>query len=159
MLLEYFTLIFQFLVAMPYMVKLKSFMLLDYNYFLMFIVGLALHYLIFFLLLKIKKVGKYFLLFFTSVPYLVFGISLFLFGYKMDRIIVASALENETEMIFYYINFRTVLISIFYTIIMFLLIEKIKINNKISKITVPISILVTLITIFFYRTASLHSII
>ncbi len=151
MLLEYFTLIFQILIAMPYMVKLKHFMLLDYNYFLIFIVGLALHYLIFFLLLKIKRVGKYLLLFFTSAPYLGFGISLFLFGYKMDRAIIASALENETEMIFYYVNFRTILISIIYIIVMFLFIRKIKIDKKISKIIASMSLFIILITAIFYK--------
>lgn len=124
-------------------------MLLNYNYFLITIIGLALHYFIFFLLFKIKKIGIYLVLFFTTVPYLCFEISLFVFGYKLNRAIIASLLENELEMVLYFINFKIILFSIFYCLIMFFILKKIKFNKKINNICFSISSIIVIITIIF----------
>lgn len=149
MLFEYFILGFYFLITLPYLVKLKSLMLLNFNWFLMITVGLALHYLLFFLLLKIKKIGKFLLTLFFLFSYGIYMSSLFLFNYKMDRAIIASALENETEMIFYFITFQSVLITVISAVLFYFILTKIKFNQKVNKYCLSISTFFVLILISF----------
>ena len=149
MLFEYFILIFYFLITIPYIAKLKSLMLLNFNWFLMIVVGLSLHYFLFYLILKIKKFGKVLLTLLFLFSYGIYMSSLFLFNYKMDRAIIASALENETEMIFYFITFQSVLITLIAAGLFYFVLTKIKFNWNINKYCLSISTFVVLILVLF----------
>lgn len=147
MLFEYFILGFYFLISLPYLLKLKTTMFLNFNWLIMFIVGLGLHYFLFYLILKIKKCGKAILTTFFLTSYGVYLSSLFLFNYKMDRSIIASALENEIEMIFYFITVKSVVLTLLVAGIFYFIISKIKFNSK--KYCFYISSVIVFLTILF----------
>jgi glucan phosphoethanolaminetransferase (alkaline phosphatase superfamily) len=109
-------------------------MLLNFNYTVITIVGLGLHYFIFFSLLKIKRVGKCLASLFAVAPLFVYSASLFVFNYKMDRSIVASGLENEGEMILYFVSPKLISMLIFFWGIMYFLISKIKYRQRYDKL-------------------------
>lgn len=147
MLFEYFILGFYFLISLPYLLKLKAVMFLNFNWLVMTVIGLCLHYFLFYLILKIKKCDKAILTTFFLSSYGVYLSSLFLFNYKMDRSIIASALENEIEMIFYFITLKSVVLTLLVAGIFYFIISKIKFNSK--KYCFYISSVVVFVTILF----------
>lgn len=163
MLLEYFVLLFQVFVAMPYIIKLKYVTILDFNYIVMFISGLALHYAIFCSCLYLDvfinkylhkwtcKFGKCLLIFFSGPVYAFFGISLFIFGYKFDKAILASALENETELMFNFVDFKVVLIFIIVVVIIFFMARKIKLNKKGNIVCFSISMIIIITQLVYIK--------
>lgn len=124
-------------------------MSLDFSWPIMVIVGLALHYLIFYILLKPKKIGKILTTIFFTITYGVYFPSLFLFNYKMDRTILASAFENEIEMIFYFITFKSVFLSLLAMAVFYFILTKVKFKWEINKYCLPISGFVVIILIIF----------
>ena len=149
MLFEYFVIGFYLLIGLPYIVKLDILMNLNFNWLLMVVVGLALHYLIFYILLRPKRFGKILMTGFFACTYGIYLPSLFLFNYKMDRTILASALENEIEMIFYFITFKSVILSLLVVALFYFLLTKIKFEWKINKFCLPAAGLIVVILVIF----------
>lgn len=155
MLLEYFTILFQIFIVTPYIIKLKQFVLVDFSCTLASICSLFIHYFVFFFLfgyptiLKKEKLGRFLLLFFATVPYLIFEISLFVFNYRFDRFVILSAFENEKELIFNFINYKIVIFSILYIALMYFIVKRIKYNEKVAKVCFPISAVVLSLVMLF----------
>ncbi|QED23726.1 phosphoethanolamine transferase [Candidatus Deianiraea vastatrix] len=112
-----FVLIYEAAILLPYAYKLSHILLIKISYPLYIIINFAIHYLIFSALVLMRKIGFCLAIFIFAFLTSIYSASLVFFNYKMSNGVIASALENDTSMIDFYVNSHTALYVIAFTLI------------------------------------------